>query len=131
MGVLASPMIPAINDHELEAILEACAEAGATVAGTLMIRLPMEVADLFAQWLETHMPDRKEHVLSRIRDLRGGALNVSDFGERMTGRGPYAEIMTRRFDAACLRLGLTTRGPTLDTAHFRVPLEAGDQIPLL
>jgi DNA repair photolyase len=131
VGVLVAPMIPAVNDHELEAILEATAGAGAVVAGTVMIRLPLEVAELFTQWLQTHMPDRKDHVLSRIRDLRGGDLNQSGFGQRMRGSGPTADLMRRRFDICCARLGLSTDGPVLETQHFRSPPRAGDQLDLL
>jgi DNA repair photolyase len=130
VGVLVAPMIPAVNDHELEAILSAAAGAGAAVAGTVMLRLPLEVAELFSEWLETHMPDRKDHVLSRIRDLRGGALNQSAFGRRMTGSGPYADLMRQRFDAACRRLGLSVDGPVLETRHFACPAQAGDQLDL-
>ena len=131
VGVLASPIIPALNDHELEAILEAASEAGAKNAGWIMVRLPGEVAGLFTAWLETHYPDRAAHVLSLIRGMRGGNLNTSTFGERMGGSGPYGAMVHRRFESACARLGLSRGTPPLDTTQFCLPAVAGDQLDLL
>jgi DNA repair photolyase len=119
--VLSSPMIPGLNDHELEAILERSRDAGARSAGYILIRLPREVAELFEQWLEAHYPLKKRRVLELIRDTRGGDLYRSEFGERMTGTGPYARLLADRFAAACERLGLTERPTELDVSAFRRP----------
>ena len=128
--VLASPMIPGLNDHELEAILAAAAEAGATGASTLMVRLPLELRDLFTEWLQTHAPDRAGRVLTLIRDVRGGALYDSRFGSRFTGEGPLARLLADRFAKACRRYGFSRR-PPLDVGQFRPPPRAGDQLSLL
>jgi DNA repair photolyase len=120
-GVLASPMIPGLNDHELERILDAGAEAGATIAGTILVRLPHEVKEVFTSWLEAHEPSRAGKILSLIKQARGGKLNDPSFGTRMTGRGPYAAMLGRRFDVACARLGLSRDRPRLDTSRFRRP----------
>src|SRR5437867_9300522 len=90
-GVFVAPLIPGLTDHELPAIVKAAAEAGARFAGMVPLRLPLGVAELFVQWLERHFPDRKEKVLARIRDMRGGKLNESQFGKRMRGEGVYAK----------------------------------------
>lgn len=118
VGVLASPMIPGLNDAEMEAILEASAEAGATTAGYILIRLPLEVKDLFIEWLETNYPTKASRVLQLVRESRDGKLYDAQFGARMRGSGPYAEILERRFQVACRRLGLGDRGPELDTSRF-------------
>jgi len=126
--VLTSPLIPAINDHEVEAMIAAAAEAGASAAGYAMLRLPHEVAPLFEQWLEAHYPERAAHVLSLVRGMREGALNSAQFGERMRGLGPHAEMVRQRFLLACRRHGLDHRhGPrsALDTSKFRRPGAAG------
>jgi DNA repair photolyase len=120
-GLLASPMIPGLNDHELERILEAGAEAGATIAGMLLIRLPHEVKDVFASWLHAHEPSRAAKILSLIKQARGGKLYDSTFGTRMTGEGPYADMLRRRFDVTCARLGLNRDRPRLDTSRFSRP----------
>jgi DNA repair photolyase len=109
-GVLAAPMIPALNDPELEAILAAAAKLGATRAGYVLLRLPLEIKDLFREWLETHVPDRAEHVLSLVRDTRAGKLYESNFGTRMRGTGPYAELLRQRYRVAMRKLGLAKRG---------------------
>ncbi|MGH6959780.1 MAG: PA0069 family radical SAM protein, partial [Dongiaceae bacterium] len=93
VGVMAAPMIPALNDHEMEQVLEAAVAAGATAASYNVLRLPLEIKDLFREWLEAHVPGRAQHVLDLIRDLRGGALYDSTFGKRMRGEGPYAELL--------------------------------------
>jgi DNA repair photolyase len=130
VSVLAAPMIPAINDHELERILQACYEAGARGAGFVFVRLPLEIKDLFEGWLQEHFPDRKARVLSLIRQARGGNLYDARWGIRMRGTGPYAELLDRRFEAACARIGYGDRQSALRTDRFRVPAAAGDQLKL-
>jgi DNA repair photolyase len=120
VGALASPMIPGLNDADLERILEAAAEAGACSAGYVLVRLPHEVKELFEEWLHTHYPTRAAHVLHLVRECRGGELYDASFGSRMRGTGPVAELIERRFTIACRRLGLTRR-PTHDTTRFRAP----------
>jgi DNA repair photolyase len=120
-GVMLAPVIPALTDHEIEQILEAAAGAGAAFAGHVMLRLPHEIKDLFAEWLQAHVPDRTKHVLSLVRQMRGGALNDPSFGRRMTGSGPYAMMIQRRFRLACERLGLNKRNWRADTSLFRPP----------
>jgi DNA repair photolyase len=120
-GVLASPMIPGLNDHELEAILAAAAGAGARHAGIILVRLPHEVKEVFSAWLDEHEPTRAAKVLSLIRQARGGKLYDATFGERMKGEGPYAAILSRRFEVACRRHGFDRERPKLDTSSFRVP----------
>ena len=125
-GVLTSPMIPGLNDHELEALLEAAAKAGASSAGYILLRLPRELAELFDEWLTRHVPEKKSRILRLLRDAHGGALYRSEFGRRMRGRGPYADLLARRFDAAAARLGLSRRRPPLDVSLFRHdPAERG------
>jgi DNA repair photolyase len=109
-GVLAAPMIPALNDQELEAILAAAAQRGAARAGYVLLRLPLEIKDLFREWLEAHVPDRAEHVLSLVRETREGKLYQSQFGTRMRGTGPYAELLRQRYRLAMRKLGLAKRG---------------------
>jgi len=118
VGVLSSPMIPALNDSELEAILDASANAGAKSAGYILLRLPREVARLFFDWLEHHYPDRKERVLDLLRSTREGALYRADFGTRMAGTGPYAALLRRRFAVATRRLGLATEPAPLNFEDF-------------
>jgi DNA repair photolyase len=131
-GVMVAPIIPAITDHEMEAILEAAAAAGARWAGYTMVRLPYEIKDLFRDWLTEHFPDRAAHVMSLIRDMRGGRDYDSKFGERMRGTGPIAELVRNRFKIACKRLGLNsgTREMPDRTQLFRPPLIAGSQLSL-
>jgi DNA repair photolyase len=120
-GVLASPMIPGLNDHELESILEAAAAAGARYAGCIFIRLPHEVKEVFTAWLAQHQPGRAAKILSLIRQARGGALYDSRFEARMRGEGPYAEMLRKRFEVARKRHGFVTERPSLDASGFRVP----------
>lgn len=123
-AILAAPMIPAVNDMELEKLLKQGAAAGATSAGYVLLRLPLEIKQLFEEWLARHMPDRAARVLSLIRQTRGGALYDSRFGQRQTGSGPYAELLARRFAVAMRRLGLEKRGGgtgALDCSRFAVP----------
>ena len=131
VGVLAAPMIPALNDMELEAILAASAKAGATSAGYVLLRLPLEIKDLFTEWLEAHEPAKARHVLNLIRDTRRGALYVDKFGERGRGTGPYAELLAKRFRLAVKRLGLERRGEGLRCDLFKPPPRKGDQLSLL
>ncbi len=125
VGVLASPMIPALNDSELEAILEAAADAGAGSAGFILVRLPHELKELFSEWLETHVPKRAAHVESLIRDTRGGRLYEARFGERMRGQGPYAELLANRFRVASRRYGLDRKHPPFRLDLFRPPRAPG------
>lgn len=128
-AVLAAPMIPAVNDAELETILERAAAAGATSAGYVLLRLQLEIKQLFEEWLARHMPDRAARVLSLIRQTRGGALYDSRFGVRQKGTGVYADLLAQRFAIATRRLGLERRGggvARLDCAQFAVPPLPGD-----
>jgi DNA repair photolyase len=119
VGVLLAPMVPALNDHEIERLLEAAAAHGATRAAFMMLRLPHELGRLFEQWLREHYPERADRVLNLLREARGGRLNDPRFGHRMRGEGPYAELLAARFRAACLRHGLNERRETeLETRHF-------------
>ena len=122
VGVMTAPIIPVVNDCELERILELAAEAGACCAGYVLLRLPYEVKDLFREWLAAHLPDRAAHVMSIIRQTRGGRDYQSGFGTRMRGTGEYAELIARRFALACKKLQLEQgRRMCLSSAHFRVP----------
>ena len=119
--VMAAPMIPGLNDHELEAILEQAAHAGATQAGFVLIRLPLEIKDLFGEWLEAHSPERAKKVMSLIRQTRGGAAYETDWFTRGRGRGPIAELLSQRFNKAVGRLGLAVNSFPLRTDLFRRP----------
>lgn len=128
--VMVAPVIPALTDHELEAIMGACAQNGAKAANFIMLRLPQEVSPLFQDWLTRHVPDRAARVMNRVRDLHGGKDYDSQWGKRMTGEGEFAELMAQRFDIALKRTGLSRSLPKLDCARFRVPPKAGDQLSL-
>ncbi|MBW6417680.1 PA0069 family radical SAM protein [Celeribacter sp. PS-C1] len=128
--VMVAPVIPALTDHELEAILTAAATHGAKAAAYIMLRLPLEVAPLFEEWLETHVPDRAARVMNRVRELRGGKANDSSFGTRMQGEGEWAELMLKRFEIALNRTGLTREGTPLRCDLFSVPPKPGDQLSL-
>jgi DNA repair photolyase len=131
VGVMFAPVIPAVNDHELEGVVAAAAAAGAGSAGFVLLRLPGEVRDLFYEWLESHYPDRVNRVRSRIRQLRGGRDNDPRFGSRMRGQGPWADLLRRRFETACQRHGLQHgRAQPLETALFRPPRLSPDQMEL-
>lgn len=122
VGVLCSPMIPMVNDSELEHLLEAAKDAGAQSAAYMMLRLPLEVAPLFEQWLQDHYPQRAAHVLSLIRQSRGGELYDSRFGTRMRGEGVFAELLAQRFRKAAKRLGFEGReAQALDCTAFCPP----------
>jgi DNA repair photolyase len=121
-GVLVAPVIPFLNDKDMEAVLEAAAAAGARTAGYTLLRLPWEVKDLFKHWLEQHAALKAAHIMARIRDMRGGRENDPHFGGRMRGEGPFAELLRRRFAVACKRLGLNAEERfRLDTGKFRRP----------
>ncbi len=121
VGVLVAPVIPGLNDHEIPVILAAAAQAGARHAGFVVLRLPYGVADLFTAWLERHFPDRKDRILGRIRDLRGGRLNDARFGQRMRGEGVLAQQIKALFDLGSRQTGIVGRGPQLSTASFQRP----------
>ncbi|WP_115047245.1 PA0069 family radical SAM protein [Xanthomonas arboricola] len=130
VGVMAAPVIPWINDHELEAILQAASDAGAHSAGYVLLRLPHEVAPLFRDWLQTHHPQRAAHVMSTIQQLRGGKDYDSTFGTRLRGQGVYAELLARRFALAHRRYGFDARTmPALDTGRFRRPAPPAKPVP--
>ncbi len=122
-GVLAAPMIPALNDAEMEKILEASARAGARHAGYVLLRLPLELRQMFEEWLHTHFPDRARHVLSLIRQTRGGELNDSRFHHRFSGQGVYADLLMRRFARAARQFGFGEARTQLDSGRFAVPAE--------
>ena len=128
--VMFAPSIPSLNDHEMESILQRATEAGATSAGYVALRLPLEISDLFQQWLATDHPDRAKRVMSLVRQMRGGAAYASEWGTRMTGEGPVAEVMSQRFDVARRRFGLEAPVQLMDVGAFRVPAKAGDQLSL-
>ena len=124
VGVMTAPVIPGLTDHELPSLLSAAAEAGATFAAYVPVRLPGAVRPIFEDWLERHFPDRKEKVLNRIRSIRNGRLNDASFGARMKGEGVFAEHIARLFEISCRRAGLDNgRFPKLSTAAFRKPNE--------
>ena len=128
--VMVAPVIPALNDMEIERILDAAAAAGAKEAGYVLLRLPLEVRDLFREWLRANFPHRDEHVFKLIRDMRAGKDYDSTWGKRMKGTGPYAWMIGRRFEMACEKLGLNAAKSTLSTAHFRAPKPATEQLSL-
>ena len=127
-GYLQAPMIPGLTDAEAPAIGAAAARAGATFSGYVALRLPFAVKSLFEQWLERNYPDKKNKILSRVRDMRGGKLNDPNFSTRMRGQGVYAEQMAELFKLARKRSGIEARWPKLTTEHFRRP--GADQLKL-
>ena len=130
-SVMAAPMIPGLTDQELEEILDAAAEAGAVGAGYILLRLPGEVADLFKDWLAEHAPNKAAKVMNLTRGVHGGRAYDAEFGRRQTGSGPFADLIAKRFQLACKRLGLNERNHRLDTSQFSPPPAAGDQLSLL
>ena len=130
-GVLVSPIIPALNDHEIERVLEAARTAGATEASYVLLRLPLEVSPLFRDWLLRNYPDRYRHVMSLVRSMRGGKDYDAEFGKRMKGAGPYAWQIGRRFDLATKRLGFNPTRRQLRDDLFVPPLGTGVQLSLL
>lgn len=131
VGVLAAPMIPSLNEPDLEQILAASRSAGATEAGYIMVRLPLEITDLFQEWLAEEAPDRAARIMKLIREMRGGRDYDARFGKRMVGTGAYAAMVAKRFRLATARLGLNERRLRLDASQFSPPLRAGDQLSLL
>jgi DNA repair photolyase len=129
-SVMVAPVIPAINDADIERILDAAKMAGVKGAGYVLLRLPLEVRDLFKEWLMANYPDRYRHVMKLIRDMRGGKDYDSTWGQRMTGAGPYAWMIGRRFEAACEKLGLNTERTRLTTEHFQKPAKGVEQLNL-
>lgn len=127
-GVLVAPIIPALNDRDMEAVLERAAEAGARMAGYTVLRLPWELKALFREWLSIHVPQRAEHVMSLVRQMNGGRDYDSDFRTRMRGHGPFAELLRRRFEVACRRHGFTrARTLQLDGSRFTPPRKTSPQ----
>lgn len=132
VGVLVAPVIPCVNDAEIEAILEKVAAAGARSASYVLIRLPHEVKDLFREWLAGHLPERAAHVMSLIRQSRGGKDYDAQYGTRMRGTGVYADLIEQRFHAAAKRYGLNDRRAlALDSSLFRVPAAETQQMEML
>src|SRR5271167_3037432 len=126
-AVMVAPVIPAINDAEIERILDAAAVAGVKEAGYVLLRLPLEVRDIFREWLMANFPDRYRHVFALIREMRGGKDYDSTWGKRMKGSGPYAWMIGRRFEVACEKLGLNVERAKLTTEHFRAPKPGTEQ----
>ena len=127
VGVLVAPVIPFLTDHQIEPVLEAAWENGARQAGYVLMRLPWEIKDLFKDWLVRHYPLKANHVMSRVREMRGGRENDPNFGTRMRGTGELADLLAQRFQIACKRLGFNSarRNRTLDTTRFRPPRRDG------
>jgi len=129
-SALVAPVIPAINDAEIERILDALAEAGVRHAGYVLLRLPLELKDLFREWLIENFPDRYRHVINLIRETRGGKDYDSTWGKRMTGSGPIAWMIGRRFEVACERLGFNLTSVKTTTEHFNPPRPSTEQLDL-
>ena len=130
-GVMMAPVIPALNDHEIERVLDSAKAAGASEAGYVLLRLPLEVSPLFRDWLLQHYPDRYRHVMSLVRSMRDGKDYDAEFGKRMKGAGPYAWQISRRFEMTTKRLGLVRRGLHLRDDLFVPPDGSGVQLSLL
>ena len=128
--VMVAPVIPALNDSEIERILDAAQAAGVKEAGYVLLRLPLEVRDLFNEWLKANYPDRAAHVFKLIRDMRNGKDYDSEWGTRMKGTGPYAWMLGRRFEIACEKLGLNVAKRKLTTDLFRAPRADDAQLSL-
>jgi DNA repair photolyase len=130
VGVSIAPVIPFVTEPDMERVLEACAEAGATSASYIVLRLPWEVAPLFKDWLAAHFPDRAERVMSRVRDMRGGKDYDSNFATRMKGEGLWADMLKQRFQKATKRLGLNARQRgILDMSEFQRPAQRASPSP--
>ena len=130
-SVMVAPILPGLNDHEIERIIDSAANAGAREAGYVLLRLPLEVAPIFKDWLLRHYPDRYRHVMSLIRSMRDGKDYDSEWGKRMKGSGPYAWQIGRRFEIAARRLGLNLERRSLRTDLFKPPARKGEQLMLL
>jgi len=127
VGVMIAPVIPQLTDRDLEAILAAAADAGASEAGYILLRLPLEVRSLFRDWLDAHYPLRTAHVMSLMHHLHGGRAYDATFGVRQRGTGPLAELLEQRFAIAVRRCGLERKTPPLDTSRFAPPREDSHQ----
>jgi DNA repair photolyase len=125
-----APIIPVLTDPELDSILAAARHAGAQSANYILLRLPLEVSELFQQWLHTHYPLKAEHVMTRVRDTQGGKDYNSQFGERMRGTGAFADMIAQRFALTCKKLGLQAREYDLNCEAFCVPERSGNQLNL-
>jgi len=121
VSVSVAPIIPALTDHEIEAIIAAAVKSGARGVNWVLLRLPREIKDLFEEWLQAHAPDRASHVLNLLRECHDGEIYSSDFGERMRGHGPYAEMIRQRVEQAAKRLGVGGRDWRLDLSRLQVP----------
>jgi DNA repair photolyase len=130
-AVMVAPVIPGLTDMEMERILERAAAAGVKGAGYVLLRLPLEIGELFTEWLKANCPDRAQRVLSLMRSMRGGRLYEAKWGERMVGDGPFAWMIGRRFEMAAARLGLNQSSVDLRTDRFTPPVLAGQQLRLL
>jgi DNA repair photolyase len=128
--VMFAPAIPGLNDHEMEEVLQAAKDAGAVGAGYVSLRLPLEIKDLFREWLEADHPDRAKKVMSLVRQTRGGLDYDPRWGDRMRGSGPVADLIAARFKVAVKRLGLNRRDRPVDYSQFKVPQKSGDQLSL-
>ncbi|MDB0511687.1 PA0069 family radical SAM protein [Ralstonia solanacearum] len=126
-GVMVAPLIPALTDFDMEHVMKKAAEAGARTAGYVILRLPLEVRDIFLQWLEEHYPGRRRHVMSLIEQMREGKLNNAEFGKRMVGNGIFSELIRNRFKLACKRFGLNQQRPTLRLDLFLSPETSSQQ----
>jgi DNA repair photolyase len=131
VGVMVAPIVPALNEPELEAILAAARDAGASEAGYILLRMPLEIKDLFREWLQENFPDRADRVIAKMREMRGGRDYDATFGLRMTGTGPVAQLIRQRFRRATRQLGFNDVPLRVDTTQFRPPPAAGDQLSLL
>jgi DNA repair photolyase len=130
VGVLFAPVIPGLNDHELEAVLEQAKAAGASSAGYVVLRLPLEIKDLFREWLQAELPDRAGRVMSLVRQMRGGKDYDPDWAQRMKGSGPIADLIRQRYRRAGSALGLAPERTPLRTDLFRPPPKPGGQADL-
>ena len=128
---MVAPILPGLTDSEIERILDAGRAAGARDAGYVILRLPLEVAPIFKDWLLRHYPDRYRHVMSLVRSMRDGKDYDSEFGKRMKGAGPYAWQIGRRFEIAARKLGLNSERTRLRSDLFRAPARQGEQLSLL
>ncbi|MBI1252451.1 MAG: PA0069 family radical SAM protein [Alphaproteobacteria bacterium] len=131
VAVMVAPIIPALNDHEVEAILEAARDAGAVQAGYVLLRLPLEIKELARDWFAAHVPDRAKRIMSHVRTARGGKDYDATWGVRQHGEGAYAALIGQRFRRACAKLGLNAQRSALDASQFRRPSRPGDQLDLL
>jgi DNA repair photolyase len=128
--ISVAPIIPGLTDHELDEILEQARAAGVGIAHYTALRLPLEIKDLFREWLAAERPDRAARVMSLVRQMRGGKDYDAQWGQRMTGAGPIAELISRRWEVACRRTGMNRRHRALDCSQFEVPPRSGDQMAL-